>query len=82
MCVHHAASKIQQQLLLVALVFVISLFTRSKFPAVAAWPEPAWHHHQVCRHGQTRDQQTAKTKGEEEWVVDDESVDKDEKDGS
>lgn len=43
-------------------------FFRSELPAAAAWPEPAWHHHQVHIHGQEGDQQTAQTEGEEERV--------------
>lgn len=44
-----------------------------ELPAAAAWPEPAWRHHQVRWHGQKGDQQTDQTQGEEERV--DESVD-------
>lgn len=40
----------------------------SELPAAAARPEPARHHHQVRRHGQEGDQQTAQTEGEEERV--------------
>lgn len=45
----------------------------SELPPAAAWPEPAWRHHQVRIDGQAGDQQTAQTEGEEERV--DESVD-------
>lgn len=40
----------------------------SELPAAAARPEPAWHHHEVRRHGQEGDQQTDEAEGEEERV--------------
>lgn len=40
----------------------------SEFPSASAWPQPAWHHHQVRWHGEERDQQTSQAEREEEWV--------------
>jgi len=38
----------------------------SEFPSAFAWPQPAWHHYQVCWHGEERDQQTSQAEREEE----------------
>lgn len=38
----------------------------SEFPSASARPQPAWHHHQVCWHGEEGDQQTSQAEREEE----------------
>lgn len=43
-------------------------YFHSELPSASAWPQPAWHHHQICWHGKERDQQTSETEGKEERV--------------
>lgn len=57
---------------------LIFCFVSSEFPSAASWPQPAWHHHQICWYGKERNQQTSQTEGEEERVKDKGSSEKNE----